>query len=126
MNPAERIFVCLLQQFTSTVWKSVIIDQTIMTVFDDLVSQMDASGSNIGVLKTARDALQQMPPNFFINEVFRDKLTKFIVVLLDILQTKEDVLTRSIAERDAVIHDLKSRKPVVHLQPTVIEFTLSR
>ena len=135
MNLVEQICICLLQHLANAVWKSVIIDQTIMTVFDDLVSRMDAknSTSNIGVLRDARDTLTKMPANDFVNDAFRVKLAKLIDVLIEILQAKEDALTRSLAERDALTHthdeivaELKMRKPVVHLQPTIIEFTLSR
>ena len=125
MNLLEQLIICILQQFTNPFFEPVIIDNTLIRIFDKFVLKLDLDKSNIALLKDTRDTLRKLPTNEFLSVVFRANLTKCIDVLILILQTNEDTIGRLTKENE----ELKKTRIVTQVnmrEVMTIPFTLIR
>jgi hypothetical protein len=100
MNLLEQLIICVLQQFTNPFFEPVIIDKTLLIIFDQFVLKLDLDKSNIAVLRDTRDTLRKLPTNEFLSVVFRANLTKCLDVLILILQANEDTIARLTKENE--------------------------
>ena len=109
MNFLEQLIICVLQQFTNPFFEPVIIDKTLLNIFDQFVLKLDLNKSNIAMLRDTRDTLRKLPTNEFLSVVFRANLTKCLDVLILILQANEDTIARLTKENE----ELKKTKNIV-------------
>ena len=109
MNFLEQLIICVLQQFTNPFFEPVIIDKTLLNIFDQFVLKLDLNKSNIAMLQDTRDTLRKLPTNEFLSVVFRANLTKCLDVLILILQANEDTIARLTKENE----ELKKTKNIV-------------
>ncbi len=109
MNLLEQIIICVLQQFTNPLFEPVIIDKTLLNVFENFAVKLDLDKSNIALLRDTRDTLRKMPTNDFLSVVFRANLNKCIDVLILILQANEDTIARLTKENE----ELRKTKNIV-------------
>jgi len=100
MNFLEQLIICVLQQFTNPFFEPVIIDKTLLNIFDKFVLKLDLNKSNIAMLRDTRDTLRKLPTNEFLSVVFRANLTKCLDVLILILQANEDTIARLTKENE--------------------------
>lgn len=100
MNFLEQLIICVLQQFTNPFFEPVIIDKTLLNIFDQFVLKLDLNKSNIAMLQDTRDTLRKLPTNEFLSVVFRANLTKCLDVLILILQANEDTIARLTKENE--------------------------
>jgi hypothetical protein len=100
MNFLEQLIICVLQQFTNPFFEPVIIDKTLLNIFDQFVLKLDLNKSNIAMLRDTRDTLRKLPTNEFLSVVFRANLTKCLDVLILILQANEDTIARLTKENE--------------------------
>ena len=100
MNFFEQLIICVLQQFTNPFFEPVIIDKTLLNIFDQFVLKLDLNKSNIAMLQDTRDTLRKLPTNEFLSVVFRANLTKCLDVLILILQANEDTIARLTKENE--------------------------
>ena len=100
MNFLEQLIICVLQQFTNPFFEPVIIDKTLLNIFDQFVLKLDLNKSNIAMLRNTRDTLRKLPTNEFLSVVFRANLTKCLDVLILILQANEDTISRLTKENE--------------------------
>jgi hypothetical protein len=125
MNLLEQLIICILQQFTNPFFEPVIIDNTLLRIFDKFVLKLDLDKSNIALLRDTRDTLRKLPTNEFLSVVFRANLTKCIDVLILILQTNEDTIGRLTKENE----ELKKNQKITQIgirEFMTIPFTLIR
>lgn len=109
MNLLEQLIICVLQQFTNPFFEPVIIDKTLLNIFDQFVLKFDLDKSNIAMLRDTRDTLRKLPTNEFLSVVFRANLTKCLDVLILILQANEDTIARLTKENA----ELKKKQNVI-------------
>ena len=109
MNLLEQLIICVLQQFTNPFFEPVIIDKTLLNIFDQFVLKLDLDKSNIAMLQDTRDTLRKLPTNEFLSVVFRANLTKCLDVLILILQANEDTIARLTKENE----ELKKKQNVI-------------
>lgn len=109
MNFLEQLIICVLQQFTNPFFEPVIIDKTLLNIFDEFVLKLDLNKSNIAMLRDTRDTLRKLPTNEFLSVVFRANLTKCLDVLILILQANEDTIARLTKENE----ELKKKQNVI-------------
>ena len=100
MNFLEQLIICVLQQFTNPFFEPVVIDKTLLNIFDQFVLKLDLNKSNIAMLQDTRDTLRKLPTNEFLSVVFRANLTKCLDVLILILQANEDTIVRLTKENE--------------------------
>ncbi len=125
MNLLEQLIICVLQQFTNPFFEPVIIDKTLLNIFDQFVLKLDLDKSNIAVLRDTRDTLRKLPTNEFLSVVFRANLTKCLDVLILILQANEDTIARLTKENE----ELKKSQKITQISMRefmTIPFTLIR
>ena len=124
MNFLEQLIICVLQQFTNPFFEPVIIDKTLLNIFDQFVLKLDLNKSNIAMLRDTRDTLRKLPTNEFLSVVFRANLTKCLDVLILILQANEDTIARLTKENE----ELKNTRIVTQINMRdvmTIPFTLT-
>jgi hypothetical protein len=125
MNFLEQLIICILQQFTNPFFEPVIIDKTLLNIFDQFVLKLDLNKSNIAMLQDTRDTLRKLPTNEFLSVVFRANLTKCLDVLILILQANEDTISRLTKENE----ELKKNQKITQIgirEFMTIPFTLIR
>ena len=125
MNFLEQLIICVLQQFTNPFFEPVIIDKTLLNIFDQFVLKLDLDKSNIAMVRDTRDTLRKLPTNEFLSVVFRANLTKCLDVLILILQANEDTIARLTKENE----ELKKTRIVTQINMRdvmTIPFTLIR
>ena len=125
MNFLEQLIICVLQQFTNPFFEPVIIDKTLLNIFDQFVLKLDLNKSNIAMLRDTRDTLRKLPTNEFLSVVFRANLTKCLDVLILILQANEDTIARLTKENE----ELKKSQTITQINMRefmTIPFTLIR
>ena len=125
MNFLEQLIICVLQQFTNPFFEPVIIDKTLLNIFDQFVLKLDLDKSNIAMVRDTRDTLRKLPTNEFLSVVFRANLTKCLDVLILILQANEDTIARLTKENE----ELKKTRIVTQVNMRdvmTIPFTLIR
>lgn len=125
MNLLEQIVICVLQQFTNPLFEPVVVDKTLLNIFEKFVLKLDLDKSNIALLRDTRDTLRKMPTNDFLSVVFRANLTKCIDVLILILQANEDTIGRLTKENE----ELKKTQKITQIgirEFMTIPFTLIR
>ena len=124
MNFLEQLIICVLQQFTNPFFEPVIIDKTLLNIFDQFVLKLDLDKSNIAMVRDTRDTLRKLPTNEFLSVVFRANLTKCLDVLILILQANEDTIARLTKENE----ELKNTRIVTQINMRdvmTIPFTLT-
>ena len=100
MNFLEQLIICVLQQFTNPFFEPVVIDKTLLNIFDQFVLKLDLNKSNIAMLQDTLDTFRKLPTNEFLSVVFRANLTKCLDVLILILQANEDTIVRLTKENE--------------------------
>jgi hypothetical protein len=125
MNLLEQIIICILQQITNPIFEPIIIDKTLLNIFENFVVRLSLDKSNIRLLNDTRDTLRKLPANDFLSVVFRANLIKCMDVLITILQTNEDTISRLTKEND----ELKKTQKITQIgirEFMTIPFTLIR
>jgi hypothetical protein len=123
MNLFEQLIVCILQHFTNPTFEPVIIDQSLLNVFEHFALSLNLDKSNIPMLCETRDTLRKFPANDFLSYVFHANLSKCIDVLILILQSNEDTIARLTRENS----ELKKLRHVTNIElgdVMTIPFTL--
>ena len=105
MNLFEQLIICILQQFTNPLFEPVIINQSLLNIFEEFTLKLDLDKSNIPLLCDIREQLHKLPMNDFLSITFRSNLAKCIDILILILQSNEDTIARLTHENE----ELKKR-----------------
>jgi hypothetical protein len=123
MNLFEQLIICILQHFTNPLFEPVIINQSLLNIFEEFTLKLDLDKSNIPLLCDIREQLHKLPMNDFLSITFRSNLAKCIDILILILQSNEDTIARLTQENE----ELKKRRHVTNINLNdvmTIPFTL--
>jgi hypothetical protein len=91
MNLLLQFIVILIRQFTDTTFQPVIINGTLLNIFEQFVSKLDLDSNSSNIMLT-RDALDKLPADRTFSIVLRTTLLKLMDTLISILQSNEEAI----------------------------------
>ena len=94
MNLLEQFIEWISQQLSNFLFEPVIIDKRLLDIFEGFVSKLNVNKSNIAMLQDTLDILRKVPNNDLLSAVFRDNLEKCLHILIMILMSNEDRISK--------------------------------